>query len=413
MRPLLLLLACVAAAAAQVQYAEQAPPARAVVRRRRVRPRRPLPAAEQQGEPQTLVPFNQGPPPSRQPFRPEPQPFRPEPQPFRPEPQFRPQFQPDEFRSPQELAPVPTKSQARPTPSAPSRSASRFKAQQEADFADYSDAAGVQEEEEEDYAEEPDRLAELLAVSTFKCDPSATGYYADDSVNCEVFHYCAAGVKHSWVCPNGNSFHQINLICQPQSADNICQRSNEFTFVNDYLYQQISNDTRKPQYADRYYPDASAAGEQLLSRPEPQPSYQQRQPEQDRRRRPLAQSADFGSSGNGFGSSRPSASSRPSSSSFPNFQQAQALGGRSKPSAYRPEQADFRGQQTGFRRSGDEPVLPPVGPSPFLGQVGASALQPDIRSRGAPLPQERHDDRIVLGGFQGNVDIEDLASRRQ
>ena len=53
------------------------------------------------------------------------------------------------------------------------------------------------------------------------------------------------------------------------------------------------------------------------------------------------------------------------------------------------------------------------GPSPFLGQVGASALQPDIRSRGAPLPQERHDDRIVLGGFQGNVDIEDLASRRQ
>ena len=276
------------------------------------------------------------------------------------------------------------------------------------------DAVKDKEEVDEDYVEEPDRLGELLAVSTFKCDPTATGYYADDTVNCEVFHYCAAGVKHSWVCPNGNSFHQINLICQPQSADNICQRSNEFTFVNDYLYQQISNDTRKPQYADRYYPDASAAGEQLLNRPQPQPSYQQRQPEQAQtsRRRVRPQTTDFGSSGNGFGSS--------SGGSFPNFEQAQALGGQSQglrgrpePSAYRPDERDFRGQQGGFRRSGDEPVLPPVGPSAFLGQVGASALQPDIRSRGAPLPQERHDDRIVLGGFQGNVDIEDLASRRQ
>ena len=287
----------------------------------------------------------------------------------------------------------------------------------------FQDTTGTSAEEDEDYVEEPDRLAELLTVSTFKCDPSATGYYADDSVNCEVFHYCAAGVKHSWICPNGNIFHQINLICQPQSADNICQRSNEFTFVNDYLYQQISNDTHKPQYADRYYPDAAAAGDQLLDRPAPQPSYQQREPEQQqptRRRRPRPQirpqsrpqpvASDFGASGNDFGGA--------SDGGFPNFQQAQAAGarpsqgsrGRPEQSIYRPD--DFRGAQGGFRRSDEKPVLPPVRPDPFSSQVGASALRPNIRSRGVPQPEERHDDRIVLGGYQGTIDIEDLASRR-
>ncbi|KAL3209291.1 hypothetical protein MRX96_009282 [Rhipicephalus microplus] len=37
--------------------------------------------------------------------------------------------------------------------------------------------------------------------STFTCSSKTDGYYADNSVNCQVFHYCVGGAKHSWMCP--------------------------------------------------------------------------------------------------------------------------------------------------------------------------------------------------------------------
>ncbi|XP_043224125.1 collagen alpha-1(III) chain-like, partial [Amphibalanus amphitrite] len=152
----------------------------------------------------------------------------------------------------QQKAPVQQQQQRapQPAPARPDRSKSRFKsiAYDESDGEgsfDYNDEEGQQDAS-------PDRLSELLAISKFKCDPSATGYYADDTVDCAVFHYCAAGVKHSWVCPDGQSFHQINLICQPTGEGNICKRSNEFHFVNDFLYKQVNNDSSNPEYAKRF-----------------------------------------------------------------------------------------------------------------------------------------------------------------
>lgn len=50
------------------------------------------------------------------------------------------------------------------------------------------------EEDEED--KKPDRLAILLAESKFACNDLKNGYYADESVGCQVFHYCVDGVKH-------------------------------------------------------------------------------------------------------------------------------------------------------------------------------------------------------------------------
>lgn len=64
--------------------------------------------------------------------------------------------------------------------------------------------------EEEEEIEEPDRLSLLLPDSTFTCQGRATGYYADEGLACEVFHYCQEGAKHSWICPEGFSFHQVN-----------------------------------------------------------------------------------------------------------------------------------------------------------------------------------------------------------
>jgi Chitin binding Peritrophin-A domain len=97
-----------------------------------------------------------------------------------------------------------------------------------------------QKVEEEIEEEEPDRLTTLLPKSTFKCDDHTTGYYADESLGCEVFHYCQGSQKHSWVCPEGFTFHQVHLICMPPSNENICEQSSKYHIVNEYLYKPIN-----------------------------------------------------------------------------------------------------------------------------------------------------------------------------
>lgn len=74
----------------------------------------------------------------------------------------------------------------------------------------------LQEEElaelEEEEKEEPDRLTQLLPNSKFSCSNRNTGYYADEGLNCEVFHYCQDNARHSWICPEGFLFHQVNFL---------------------------------------------------------------------------------------------------------------------------------------------------------------------------------------------------------
>lgn len=94
--------------------------------------------------------------------------------------------------------------------------------------------------EEELEEEEPDHLALLLAKSQFTCNARTTGYYADDTVGCQVFHYCQENTKHSWICPEGAIFHQVHLICMPPSDENICEQSAKYHFVNEYLYKPIN-----------------------------------------------------------------------------------------------------------------------------------------------------------------------------
>ncbi|XP_055320001.1 uncharacterized protein LOC129577275 isoform X2 [Sitodiplosis mosellana] len=114
--------------------------------------------------------------------------------------------------------------------------------------------------EDELETEEPDRLALALEKSTFQCE-GRTGYYADESVNCEVFHYCQENQKHSWVCPEGFQFHQVHLICMPPSNDNACQQSSKYHIVNDFLYKPINVEEHQTRpnvtlrYSERYYPE--------------------------------------------------------------------------------------------------------------------------------------------------------------
>ncbi|XP_078035760.1 uncharacterized protein LOC144469407 isoform X2 [Augochlora pura] len=116
------------------------------------------------------------------------------------------------------------------------------------------------EAEELEEKEEPDRLTLLLPQSKFDCVNKQTGYYADEDLNCEVFHYCQDNAKHSWICPEGFTFHQVHLICMPPSGDISCKKSSQYHFVNEYLYKPLNQQEveTKPnvtlRYSERYFP---------------------------------------------------------------------------------------------------------------------------------------------------------------
>ncbi|XP_066587838.1 uncharacterized protein [Prorops nasuta] len=139
----------------------------------------------------------------------------------------------------------------------------------------------VSVEELEEEKEEPDRLSLLLPQSKFDCVNKQTGYYADEDLNCEVFHYCQDNAKHSWICPEGFTFHQVHLICMPPSGDINCKKSSQYHFVNEYLYKplNLAEAESKPnvtlRYSERYYPadiytDEREAGEYQIT-PTPAP----------------------------------------------------------------------------------------------------------------------------------------------
>lgn len=65
----------------------------------------------------------------------------------------------------------------------------------------------IEEEEEEEV--KPDKLQLLLQKTDFSCADKKDGYYADETVDCEIFHYCQDRLRHSWLCPEGATFHQV------------------------------------------------------------------------------------------------------------------------------------------------------------------------------------------------------------
>ncbi|XP_017061897.1 putative mediator of RNA polymerase II transcription subunit 26 [Drosophila ficusphila] len=154
-------------------------------------------------------------------------------------------------------------------------------------------------EEEEDEVEEPDRLSTLLSKSSFSCNDRNSGYYADESLSCEVFHYCQESQKHSWICPEGFTFHQIHLICMPPSHDNICKQSSKYHIVNDYLYKPINlqEHQSKPnvtlRYSERYFPENYYEHERYDDEEEelpaaPRPRIQQQPQQQQQHRQVVA-----------------------------------------------------------------------------------------------------------------------------
>jgi len=59
------------------------------------------------------------------------------------------------------------------------------------------------------------------------------------------------------------------LICMPPSQDNICTKSANYHFVNEYLYRPINekeaaSTNTSLKYADRYYPQGYTPGKVVV-----------------------------------------------------------------------------------------------------------------------------------------------------
>ena len=54
---------------------------------------------------------------------------------------------------------------------------------------------------------------------------------------------------------------KVHLICMPPGGDNICEKSSQFHFVNEYLYKPVNLEEyqQKPnislRYSERFYPE--------------------------------------------------------------------------------------------------------------------------------------------------------------
>lgn len=120
-------------------------------------------------------------------------------------------------------------------------------------------------------------------------------YYADESVNCEVFHYCQENQKHSWVCPEGFQFHQVHLICMPPSNDNACQQSSKYHIVNEFLYKPINVEEHQTRpnvtlrYSERYYPEDIYKDERQNEEDEEEEDHHAYRAREYRQRHPVTQ----------------------------------------------------------------------------------------------------------------------------
>ncbi len=60
---------------------------------------------------------------------------------------------------------------------------------------------------------------------------------------------------------------KVHLLCMPVGRDNICEKSSQYHFVNDYLYKTVDNEDGSSSdsgiYADRYYPEGFELGQEF------------------------------------------------------------------------------------------------------------------------------------------------------
>jgi len=273
-----------------------------------------------------------------------------------------------------------------------------------------------EEEEAAIAAEEekkPSELELLLANSKFSCASHKDGYYADNSLNCQVFHYCVQGAKHSWMCPKGTVFHQVHLNCVPQDQD-ICQQSEKYHIVNEYLHKPIEQSLGPNQtvrYHQRYYPDEflgdplapPSSGNSVQQYPPSRPSnsynsYEDetpisyRQPARSNKPANKPKASSYNSGGNYPVSliSSPQPSRKPAAPVYDNYDEGSY---RSAPVYSQPSNSAVRSQPSGYQAS-NKPAYRQNNYQPYSAAASSpsykpSSVKPNYQSNYASAPQPR------------------------
>ncbi|KAL1489273.1 hypothetical protein ABEB36_014203 [Hypothenemus hampei] len=82
------------------------------------------------------------------------------------------------------------------------------------------------------------QLESQLPQSSFSCDKRISGYYADVSTGCQIYHMCdGLGRQFSYKCPNKTLFQQRMLICDHWYMVN-CSKAEEDYSANLLIGQQ-------------------------------------------------------------------------------------------------------------------------------------------------------------------------------
>ena len=98
-----------------------------------------------------------------------------------------------------------------------------------------------------------------LPPTEFRCsDQKHSGYYADVSAGCQMFHVCYESQQWSFLCPNGTIFSQEDRVCVWWS-DFDCSRSPSLYELNSNFFdaasleplEPLSLDSEKPKYGKR------------------------------------------------------------------------------------------------------------------------------------------------------------------
>ncbi|KAH1022632.1 hypothetical protein HUJ04_012010 [Dendroctonus ponderosae] len=102
----------------------------------------------------------------------------------------------------------------------------------------------------------------FLVVSAFSCDGRTSGYYADVSTGCQVYHMCdGLGRQFSYSCPSKTLFQQRMLICDHWYMVNCSKAEEDYSanlligqqgraFIEDQVHRTPRPDLARPETTD-------------------------------------------------------------------------------------------------------------------------------------------------------------------
>uniref|UniRef100_A0A4D5RA58 SLPTX1 n=1 Tax=Scolopendra viridis TaxID=118503 RepID=A0A4D5RA58_SCOVI len=93
-----------------------------------------------------------------------------------------------------------------------------------------------------DEDEKPPNLTKLPPNLSFSCDGKKPGFYADQQIECQVYHICSPNNEHStFLCGPGTIFHQKNLVCDLPTNYDCADASKDADEGNAHAFESKSS----------------------------------------------------------------------------------------------------------------------------------------------------------------------------